>query len=82
MVEDRVTAAGIADKAKVTQAAVRYWITGERGPGNFPAPVIPRERASLYSWAEVAGWLAWAKLGNVDHFAAETPRRASSSMRR
>jgi hypothetical protein len=74
VVEDRVTAAGIADKAKVTQAAVRYWITGERGPGNFPAPVIPRERASLYSWAEVAGWLAWAKLGDVDHFAAETAK--------
>ena len=74
MVEDRVTAAGIADKAKVTQAAVRYWITGERGPGNFPAPVIPRERASLYPWAEVAGWLAWAQLGDVDHFAAETAK--------
>jgi hypothetical protein len=72
--EDRVTAAGIAENAKVTQAAVRYWITGERGPGNFPAPVVPRERASLYSWAEVAAWLAWAKLGDVDHIAAETAK--------
>jgi hypothetical protein len=36
VVEDRVTAAEIAENAKVTTAAVRYWITGERGPGNFP----------------------------------------------
>jgi hypothetical protein len=36
--------------------------------------VIPRERASLYPWAEVAGWLAWAQLGDVDHFAAETAK--------
>ncbi len=74
VVEDRVAAASIAEKAKVTTAAVRYWITGERGPGNFPAPVIPRERASLYSWAEVSAWLAWAKLGDVDHIAAETAK--------
>jgi hypothetical protein len=72
VIEDRVTGAEIAEKAKVTTAAVRYWITGERGPGNFPAPVVRRERASLYSWAEVAAWLAWAKLGDVDHIAAET----------
>jgi len=74
VIEDRVTAAEIAENAKVTQAAVRYWITGERGPGNFPAPVVPRERVSLYSWAEVAAWLAWAKLGDVDHIAAETAK--------
>ncbi len=74
VVEDRVTAAGIADKARVTTAAVRYWISGERGPGNFPAPVVRRERASMYSWAEVAAWLAWAKLGQIDHVAAETAR--------
>jgi hypothetical protein len=74
VIDDRVTAAGIAENAKVTQAAVRYWITGERGPGDFPAPVIPRERASLYSWAEVSAWLARAKLGDVDHIAAETAK--------
>jgi hypothetical protein len=74
VIEDRVTAAGIADKAKVSTAAVRYWVNGERGPGNFPAPVVPRQRASLYSWAEVAAWLSWARLGAVDHIAAETAK--------
>jgi hypothetical protein len=74
VIEDRVVAAEIAEKAKVTAASVRYWISGERGPGNFPEPVVRRERASLYSWAEVAAWLAWAKLGEVDHIAAETAK--------
>jgi hypothetical protein len=74
VIEDRVTAAGIAEKAKVTQAAVRYWITGERGPGNFPEPVVERGRNNVFSWAEVSAWLAWAKLGEVDHIAAETAK--------
>jgi len=74
VVEDRITPTEIADRAKVTTASVRYWISGQRGPGNFPLPVVPRERASLYSWAEVAAWLSWAKLGEVDHIAAETAK--------
>jgi hypothetical protein len=37
---------------------------------NYPA----RPRSSLYSWAEVSAWLAAAKLGEVDHVAAETAR--------
>lgn len=74
VVEDRVTGPEIADRAKVTAASVRYWISGQRGPGSFPLPVVRRERASLYSWAEVAAWIAWAKLGAVDHVAAETAR--------
>jgi hypothetical protein len=72
VIEDRVTAAEIADRAMVTTACVRYWITGERGPGSFPLPIVRRQRASTFSWAEVAAWLAWAKLGDVDHVAAET----------
>jgi hypothetical protein len=74
VIEDRVTAAGIAENAKVTQAAVRYWITGERGPGNFPEPIVERGRNNVFSWAEVSAWLAWAKLGEVDHIAAETAK--------
>lgn len=74
VIEDRVTAAGIAEKAKVTAAAVRYWIAGERGPGNFPAPIVERRRNNVFSWAEVSAWLAWAKLGDVDHVAAETAK--------
>jgi hypothetical protein len=72
VVEDRVTVPGIAEKARVTDAAVRYWISGQRGPGGFPEPAVRRERLSLYSWAEVAAWLAWHKLGDADPTAAET----------
>ena len=35
---------------------------------------MQRGRANVFSWAEVAAWLAWAKLGDVDHFAAETAK--------
>lgn len=72
VVEDRVTVSEIAEKARVTDAAVRYWIAGQRGPGGFPEPVVRRERLSLFSWAAVAAWLTWHKLGEADPTAAET----------
>jgi hypothetical protein len=71
-IEDRVTVSGIAERARVSDAAVRYWIAGQRGPGGFPEPVVRRERLSLFSWAEVAAWLTWNKLGEADPTAAET----------
>lgn len=70
--EDRVVVSDIAERARVTPTTIRYWLTGERGPGGFPAPKVRRQRASLYSWAEVSAWLETAKLGQVDHAAAET----------
>jgi hypothetical protein len=38
---------------------------------------VARARGTLYSWAEVSGWLSTAKLGQVDHLAAETARAAA-----
>lgn len=72
--EDLVTIADIADRAGVTSTAVRYWISGDRGPANFPEPVVDRPRSTLYSWSSVSAWLATAKVGQVDHIAAETAR--------
>lgn len=72
--EDLVVVEEIAQRAKVTSAAVRYWVSGERGPGGFPEPAVKRERASLYSWAQVSAWLSAARLGEVEHLAAETAR--------
>lgn len=69
-----MTTAEIAERARVTAASARYWISGERGPGGFPKPRVRRQRASLYSWAEVSAWLAAARLGAVDQLAAETAR--------
>jgi hypothetical protein len=72
VIEDYVTVADIAERARVTDTAVRYWISGERGPGGFPEPTVRHDRLSLYSWAEVAAWLARTKLGEADFTAAET----------
>lgn len=72
--EDLVVIDEIAERARVIPASVRYWITGERGPGGFPAPKVRRQRTSLYSWAEVSAWPESAKLGEAGHAAAETAR--------
>jgi hypothetical protein len=72
--EDLVSIEEIAQRAKLTSAAVRYWLNGERGPGGFPEPVVRRQRASLYSWAQVSAWVSAARLGAVDHLAEETAR--------
>ena len=72
--EDLLAVSEIAGRAKVTTASVRYWIAGERGPGGFPGPKLRGRRTSLYSWAEVSAWLDAARLGAVDHVAAETAR--------
>jgi hypothetical protein len=72
--EDLVTVDDIAERASVTGASVRYWVNGDRGPGDFPSPRVRRRKASLYSWADVSAWLQRAKLGEVDHAAAETAK--------
>jgi hypothetical protein len=72
--EDLVAIGEIAQRAKMTSAAVRYWVSGERGPGGFPEPAVKRQRASLYSWAQVSAWLSAARLGAADHLAEETAR--------
>lgn len=72
--EDLVTVDDIAERASVTSASVRYWVNGDRGPGDFPPPQVKRPKTSLYSWAEVSAWLQDVKLGEVDHVAAETAR--------
>ncbi|GAB2810664.1 hypothetical protein GCM10022221_05090 [Actinocorallia aurea] len=69
--EDLVTAENIAEQAKVTLGAVSHWVSGVRGGGGFPAPVIERRRGSLWSWAEVSQWIAARNLGQVDEAAVE-----------
>jgi hypothetical protein len=72
VMEDMVTVEDIAEKTDRTGQAVGHWITGERGPGDFPPPVIYRSsRIKLYSWAQVSRWLSDARLGQVDPAAAD-----------
>jgi hypothetical protein len=78
VMEDMVTAEDIAEKTGRSGQAVGHWITGERGPGGFPAPAIHRgSRVKLYSWAQVSSWLSAARLGQVDPAAAEVAGAAA-----
>lgn len=54
-----VTQADIARRIGRSRQQVHQYITGKRGPGNFPPPVCDiAEGAPLWYWCEVAYWLA------------------------
>ena len=78
VMEDLVTIDDIAEKTGRSAPAVGHWTTGERGPGDFPSPIIHRgSRVKLYSWAQVSRWLADAGLGKIDLVAAEVAAAAA-----
>ncbi|MFD3704514.1 hypothetical protein ACFWUP_15340 [Nocardia sp. NPDC058658] len=55
--ENLVTLKTIAARTSRTYEGVRRLAQGERGPGDFPAP-MSGDGYSLYSWTEVARWFA------------------------
>lgn len=64
--DDLVTVADIAARAGRSQQTISAWINQVRGPGGFPAPYIDRHWGAVYSWGEVATWLAAHQLGDAD----------------
>jgi hypothetical protein len=53
-----VTLSAIADRTQVTREAVRLWSNGQRGAGDFPAPVLVTPAGEkVWDWQEVAAWL-------------------------
>ncbi|MDP3984579.1 MAG: hypothetical protein Q8Q52_06220 [Acidimicrobiia bacterium] len=61
--DDLVTMSEIAERTERTRESVRLLITGDRGPGGFPAPATHfRNRQRMWQWQEVAIWFA-EKLG-------------------
>jgi hypothetical protein len=53
-----VTQADIARKIGRTRQLVHQYMTGERGPGGFPAPACHIcDESPLWYWCEVAYWL-------------------------
>lgn len=62
---DTVTLDEIAERVGRTLAAVDHWVHGRRGPGGFPPPLVPRPRAALWSWTEVAEWIAMNRLVDI-----------------
>jgi len=55
--DDLVAAAEIARRVRRTRESVRQLVHGERGPGEFPAPVANlTQRSPIWRWTEVASW--------------------------
>lgn len=55
--DDLVTMSEIAERLDRSRESVRLLIAGERGSGDFPAPVSHlRRRNRLWRWSDVAAW--------------------------
>jgi hypothetical protein len=68
--DDLVSPSEIARRIERSRQLVHQYVTGERGPGDFPPPAARvKERAPLWSWSEVALWLA--ANGLEEHEAAD-----------
>ena len=67
--DELVTMADIADRLNVSREAVRLWVTGLRGPGDFPRPAHNAlGRSRLWHWPEVLLWVAQPEVGtHVGH---------------
>ncbi len=53
-----VTLSDIARRSDVERQAIHMYISGERGPGGFPGPVLKVEdKSPLWLWSDVARWL-------------------------
>ena len=69
---DLVTQAEIARRLGRARQVVHQYITGQRGPGGFPAPVC--SKPPLWAWREVASWL-----GQNDMIKPEAVREAEQT---
>lgn len=72
-----ISMANIPTRTGRTRESVRLLITGERGPGGFPAPVTdPRSRYRLWRSDEVARWFR-TQLATPDEQARDDHIRAA-----
>jgi predicted DNA-binding transcriptional regulator AlpA len=56
---DLVTPSEIARRIGRTRQMVHQYISGTRGPGNFPAPEVHlTEGSPIWAWSDVSQWLA------------------------
>jgi hypothetical protein len=57
--DDWLTASEIAERVGRSRQSIALLARGERGPGDFPAPVARRRSSNpLWSWSEVEAWFA------------------------
>ena len=57
--DDIVTIADIANRLHRTNESIRLLISGQRGPGRFPAPTtrISSRTSRVWRWSDVVSWL-------------------------
>lgn len=53
-----VTQSEVASRTGLSRQRIHQYITGARGPGNFPAPAWTFGTQAVWQWADVADWLA------------------------
>ncbi len=64
--DDLVTMSEIAERLGRSREGVRLLIAGERGHGDFPAPVSHlRSRNRLWRWSDVAEWVGEASSADI-----------------
>jgi hypothetical protein len=64
--DDLVTMSEIAERTGRTRESVRLLVSGDRGPGGFPAPATHfRSRQRMWRWQEVAAWFV-EELGEAE----------------
>lgn len=56
--DDAVTLRDLAQRLGRTYESVRLLAEGSRGPGGFPAPLLDTTGGRIWSWHDVAAWLA------------------------
>jgi hypothetical protein len=58
--DDIVTIADIAKRLNRTNESIRLLISGQRGPGRFPAPTtrISSRRSRVWRWSDVVSWFS------------------------
>lgn len=55
--DDLVTMSEIAERLGRTRESIRLLVSGQRGRGDFPAPISHlRSRSRLWRWSEVSEW--------------------------
>lgn len=77
--DDLVTISEIAQRLGRSRESVRLLVSGERGPGKFPAPVSHlRSRNRLWRWSDVVAYSGISGLNGVSvHEAKEEIQRAN-----
>lgn len=61
-----INMAQIAEQIERTPQNILQLATGERGPGNFPTPINPGDRGSIWEMEDVGVWLETAGIDHSD----------------